>query len=174
MRILVAGLGNVLMSDDGFGPQVIRALAAGWEPATGVTFEDLGTPGLDLMPFVMGTDVLVLVDTVKSPVPPGTLRTYRKAEILAHAPHARTSPHDPGVKEALLMADLAGHGPSDVLLVGVVPAETSLGTGLSRPVQDAVPAACAAVLGELERLGRPAIARVEPDRAVPWWDRSAT
>lgn len=50
--VAVLGLGNVLMGDDGFGPTVIRELEAAWTPHPEVELLDLGTPGLDLLPFV--------------------------------------------------------------------------------------------------------------------------
>ena len=97
-RVGVLGLGNVLMGDDAFGPWVVQMLLAGYEFPEGVSVEDLGTPGLDLMPYVTDLEALVLVDTVRSGAPPGTVRLYRRDELLKHAPWPRLSPHDPGVE----------------------------------------------------------------------------
>ena len=171
-RIGVIGLGNVLMGDDAFGPWVVQTMLAGFAFHDDVSVEDLGTPGLDLLPYVADLEALVLVDTVRSSAPPGTVRLYRRDELLEHAPHARLSPHDPGVKEALLTADFAGHGPREVLLVGAVPADTAMGVRLSPALRDAVPRAVAEVLGELERLGRPAARRPSPGVPDIWWERA--
>jgi hydrogenase maturation protease len=171
-RVGVIGLGNVLMGDDGFGPWVVQTLLAGYEFPEGVSVEDLGTPGLDLMPYLADLEALVLVDTVRSEAPPGTLRLCRRDEILAHPPQARLSPHDPGVKEALLTAEFAGRGPREVLLVGAVPGDTAMGVELSPALREAVPLAVSEVLRELERLGRPARRRASPLDPDIWWARA--
>jgi hydrogenase maturation protease len=134
-----------------------------------VAVEDLGTPGLDLMPWVTDLEALVLVDTVRSDATPGTLRLYRRDAILEHPPQPRLSPHDPGVKEALLTAEFAGRGPREVLLVGAVPETTAMGVRLSPALRAAVPAAVDEVLQELERLGRPAARRSAPLSPDIWW-----
>jgi len=82
---------------------------------------DLGTPGLDLTPHVSDRRALVLIDTVHSSGPAGELRSYSREDVLRHPPQTRLSPHDPGVKEALLLADLEGRSPERVRLLGVIP-----------------------------------------------------
>ena len=88
MHIRVLGLGNVLMGDDGFGPAVIHALGSEWE-LPDVEVHDVGTPGLDLVPFLSGAECVVLVDTVRADGPPGHVRRYDLPAILSHAPAAR-------------------------------------------------------------------------------------
>ena len=170
LRVGVIGLGNVLMGDDAFGPWVVQALLAEYDFPDGVAVEDLGTPGLDLTPWVTDLDALVLVDTVRADAPPGTVRLYRRDDLLKHPPQTRLSPHDPGVKEALLIAEFAGRGPREVLLVGAVPETTAMGVGLGKALRAAVPIAAAEVLKELERLGRPATRRSAPRPPDIWWE----
>jgi hydrogenase maturation protease len=172
--IRVLGLGNVLMGDDAFGPWVIEFLSAGWDFPEGVAVVDVGTPGLDLVPYLSGASHVVIVDTVKSDGKAGELRLYRKPEILKYPPQPRLSPHDPGVKETLLTLDFAGSGPSEVLLVGAIPGSVEMGVGLSPGLKDAVAGAAAEVLKELERLGCPATPRVHPLPASPWWEAPAS
>jgi hydrogenase maturation protease len=169
----VLGLGNVLMGDDALGPWVVAHLLARWEFPPEVEVLDLGTPGLDLHPFVAGRDRVILVDVVRSDGPPGQLKLYPKEDLLRHAPGPRVSPHDPGVKEVLLTLDFAGSAPSEVLLVGVVPDSVAAGTGLSAPVKAAAALAEQAVLDELARLGH-AVRRREPAAAPDlWWEAAA-
>lgn len=168
----VFGLGNVLMGDDSLGPTVIAHLLAGFEFPDEVHVEDLGTPGLDLHPHLAGRRTLILVDVVKSQGEPGELRLYRKDEILKHAPGVRVSPHDPGVKEALLALQFAGDDPKEILLVGVIPGEVGHALGMTAAVRAAVPVAETAVLEELQRLGnaaKPREPRGDPDL---WWEES--
>ena len=168
-EIAVLGLGNVLMGDDGFGPHVIATLRAGYEFTASVAVEDLGTPGLDLHPHLVGRRAVILVDTVRAEGKPGTLHTYSRDELLSHAPQPRTSPHDPGVKEALLALEFAGGGPSEVLLIGAIPATVEQGTTLSAPLSAAVPTAVNAVVERLMDLGCPARRRDTPRPPDTWW-----
>jgi hydrogenase maturation protease len=158
------------MGDDALGPHVIENLLAGYDFPPEVTVQDLGTPGLDLHPFLADCDVLIIVDTVRAKGPVGDLRLYRKDDILRHAPQPRLSPHDPGLKEALLSLEFASSGPQEVLLVGVIPARTGSDVGLSAVVQQAVPHAEAAVLSELGRLGHAVTCLESPRRANIWWE----
>jgi hydrogenase maturation protease len=167
--VRVLGLGNVLMGDDAAGPWVVEHLRAAYEVGPGASLTDVGTPGLDLVPHIGGARVVILVDTVKSGGPPGALRLYRKEEILRHPPAARTSPHDPGVKETLLYLDMAGSGPAEVLLVGIIPGRVEKGLGLTPVVAAAVPEAAEAVAAELVRLGIPVERRPGAPQASPWW-----
>jgi hydrogenase maturation protease len=172
-RIAVVGLGNVLMEDDAFGPWVIQVLLAEHEFPADVAVLDLGTPGLDLTPYITGLEALILVDTVRSEAPPGSLRLYRRDEILRHPPQPRLSPHDPALKEALLTAEFAGIGPREVLLIGVVPDRTGTGVGLSAPVGAAIRAAVDEVRRELERLGARSSPSREPLVPAVWWEATA-
>jgi len=172
MKVAVLGLGNVLMRDDAFGPYMVRWLEARYAFPEGVTLQDLGTPGLDLHPFITGQDALIIVDTVKSDGSAGEIRTYRRDDILKHPPGPRVSPHDPGIKEALLSLEFASRGPGEVFLVGVIPGTVETGVGLSPAVRRAVEGVEQVVLGELERLGcagRPIDSPREPDL---WWEET--
>jgi hydrogenase maturation protease len=169
MDIRVLGLGNVLMGDDGFGPYVIEALTAAFDFPSNVSVVDIGTPGLDLAPFLIGAEAVIVVDTVRGDVAAGTLRTYSRDALLAHAPPQRLGPHDPGFKQALLTLDFAGLGPREVTLVGVVPQTTAPCVRLTPPVRASVADAVEAVVCELERLGAPATPRPGARAVAPWW-----
>jgi len=173
MDIRVLGLGNVLMGDDGFGPFVIEALKAGYEFPPNVSVIDIGTPGLDLAPFLIGADAIIVVDTVRADGPGGAIRLYRREQILKHAPGLRLGPHDPGFKQALLTLEFAEMGPSQILLVGAIPALTVPTPFLSRPLRNAVPVAVHEVIEELDRLGSPARAKRGVIDVNPWWERAA-
>ncbi len=169
-RVAVLGLGNVLMGDDALGPYAIQALLSRYEFPPGVSVIDAGTPGLDLTPYILGVSALIVIDTVKSDAPPGTVRTYAKARLLENPPAPRLSPHDPGLKETLLLLEFRGDGPRDVLLVGVVPGRVEAGVGLSDPVRGALPEVERQVLDELRRLDVPPRAREVPAQPDLWWE----
>jgi hydrogenase maturation protease len=168
----VLGLGNVLMGDDGFGPYVARMFDDHYELGADAEVIDLGTPGLDLTPWLADVRHVIVIDTVRASAPSGTLKTYDKADILRHVPTSRVGPHDPGLKEILLTLEFAGRAPESVTLIGVVPARVAMGTTLSERVAAAVPAAISAVADRLHALGvavRPRANRRRAGINRPWW-----
>ena len=171
MTIRILGLGNVLMSDDGFGPYAVRVLEAFYEMPQNVQVIDAGTPGLDLTPYLLDADALILLDTVKASGAPGTIHAFRRDDILAQPPQPRLSPHDPGIKDALLTVAAAGTGPRDVLLLGVVPEWVATGVALTPSVKHAIAPVIAQTLAELERLGCHARPRPIPRHPDTWWER---
>ena len=170
----VLGIGNVLMGDDGFGPAVVRAFAARYDAGPDVDVIDIGTPGLDMTPWLADADHVVLVDTVKAPLPPGSLRIYDKSDLLREAPFARTGPHDPGVKECVFTLEFAGRAPCHITVVGVVPFHVGMGLDLSVTVGAAVPAAVEAVADALRRHGQSVRLLGQPGAPPPWWQRDVS
>lgn len=180
MKIGVVGLGSVLMGDDGLGPYAVELLAAHWLLPPEVTVLDAGTPGPDLGDYLMDLDAVIVVDTVRSadrPELPGRrdrpahLRLFRKGEVMALPTAPRLSPHDPDLRQALLICELAGRAPGEVLVVGVVPDRVELGTELSPAVRAALPAVEAVIVAELRRLGIAPVRRDGPIAPVIWWER---
>ena len=138
MRAAIIGIGNVLAEDDAVGPHVVRVVEARWTLPPGVAALDAGTPGYDLTAFLAGLDAVVLVDAVRAAGSPGEIRTFDKAALLEKPPILAVSPHEPGVREALLNAEFMGVIPPAVRLVGVIPARTGSGIGLSDAVRAGV------------------------------------
>ena len=166
--VSVLGLGNVLMGDDGLGPAAVRAFEAEYLVEPRIDIVDLGTPGLDLLPWLVDADRIVLVDTVKSDRPPGTVIVYDRADIMRHAPMQRFGPHDPGVKDALFALDFAGRAPREVVLIGVVPQTTAMGLELSPAVQAAMPAVMDHLVRALQHAGVSVTRREPCDSPKPW------
>jgi hydrogenase maturation protease len=173
MNIRVLGLGNVLMSDDGFGPYVARVIDAFYDMPDNVQVIDAGRPGLDLAPYVLGADVVILIDTLTTAGTPGDIHTYELDDILAHSSEPLLSPHDPGIRAALLRVGRAGSGPSHVLLVGVVPEWEATGVHLSPALREAVAPAIGLVVAELEHHGAAPSLRAVPRTPDTWWERRA-
>lgn len=171
-RIGVLGIGNILMGDDGVGPLIVKILEASYDFPSNVVLHDLGTPGLGITCFFADYDVIILLDAVSAKAAPGTIRLYRKDQILRTPVPQRISPHDPALVESLLFAEFSGKCPDEVLLVGVVPKSTELGCTLSDEVRAAVVPAISAVFAELRRLGVELKPRAR--QAVPsiWWQET--
>ena len=171
MDIRILGLGNVLMSDDGFGPYVVRVLEAFYELPAGVQAIDAGTPGLDLTPFLLDAQAAIIIDTVKAQGMAGDLRTYDRDDILGHPSQQRGATHDTRLREALLSVSAAGAGPAHVKLIGVIPEWVATGVTLSRNVRGAVAPAIGLIITELERLGLRPSMRPVPRQPDTWWER---
>ncbi len=170
-RISVIGIGNVLTGDDAVGPHVVKVLEARYALPPDVHVLDAGTPGYDLTSFMADAEAVVLIDAVKAKGAPGELRVYDKKTLLEKPPMLAMSPHEPGVREALLNAEFMGVAPGIVRLVGVIPGSVATGIGLSPAVRAAVPGAVAAVLRELETLGARATERTPPAEPDLWWEK---
>ncbi len=168
--IRVLGVGNVLMGDDGFGPYVTRILEARYHFPEEVEVLDVGTPGLDFTPYLQDARAVIVVDTVSGDASPGTLRTYDREQLLAKPPPARTNPHQPGLREALMATDLTDTSPQRLLVIGVIPERTDTGTGLSPAVRAAVEPTVAAVLEELGRFDLTPRPREQPLEPDIWWE----
>jgi hydrogenase maturation protease len=157
--VLIAGVGNVLRGDDGFGPAVVRALQAGPLPA-GARCVELGIGGIGLVHELLdGYGALVLLDAVDRGGAPGTLY-HLEPEVpdAASIPEAErhglaTDMHQAVPGQGLVLARALGVLPPLVRLIGCQPAETDeLSLELSPPVRGAVHEAVRAVLSLLRRL----------------------
>ena len=169
--IAVVGLGNVLLGDDGFGPFVVDVLASQWELGANVELIDAGTPGLGLATYVSGRETLILLDTVAATGAPGELRLYTGEELRNLPSKPRVSPHDPALWEALAMTALAGSAPREVMLLGVMPESTAMGTELSEPVRRAAALAGELVPRWIARAGGELTARSGRHFGDVWWTR---
>ena len=108
------------------------------------------------------------VDTVSGELP-GSLRVLRDEELLRAPPIARTNPHEPGLREALMATELTDSSPKEILLIGVVPETTAAGTALSSTVEAVIPDVLEKLLEELHRLGAGLSRREHPDTPDLWW-----
>ncbi len=147
--VVVIGVGNVLLGDDGVGVRVVEALgrSAEHDPGAlppGTRLLDGGTLGLDLLPDVEHAGALVLVDAVDLGHAPGTVTVVR-GERLTAAGGFRALSRQGGVGELLATAKLLAILPPEVVLVGVQAGAIDVGPGLSRGVVAALPAAVEAV-----------------------------
>jgi hydrogenase maturation protease len=145
-QLAVLGLGNTLLGDDAVGPLVVTAVSEEHAFPEQVQVLDLGTPGLDLTPYLLDLDAVLFVDAVRMGAAPGTLHHLSREDLLGAALNPRVSPHDPGVQQALQIVELQRGLRLEVAILGVEPLDTTLGAPLSPPVAGAVPAMKQAIL----------------------------
>jgi len=165
VRILVAGVGNSWLRDDGFGGEVARRLSAREMPS-GVAVMDAGTGGLDLAYEVMrGYDALVIVDVSQQGGEPGTLYVMEPDEASVDgniADGEAINPHGMDPKTVLRFVKSIGAWPGRVVVVAREPADVSdLGFGLSEQVQAVLDRAVELVVETVDELRGAAMAATE-------------
>jgi hydrogenase maturation protease len=151
--ILVLGLGNMLLRDDGFGPALLEQLAAStnrWSRE--VEFMDGGTQGLALLGRLTGRRAAILLDALQTGARPGTVHRLTLNELREISPGRANSAHEGNAGELLAAAQLLGELPDRLFVVGVEPETIATGLGLSNAVQQALPAALDQVASLLSQL----------------------
>jgi len=154
--ILVLGIGNTVMSDDGVGVKVVQLLQDEYRFPDHVEVLDGGTLGLDLLPKLEGISHLIMVDAVETGDKPGTC-VRLSGEDLPIALETKISPHQMGLKDLLAVARLLDHAPDEMTLIGVQPGSIEMSCELTPAVASQVEAMKGAVLRELEALGVAAV-----------------
>lgn len=152
MRVVVLGLGNILLRDEGVGVRVVEALAERYALPPEVEVVDGGTAGMELLNVIAGCDHLIICDAIKGDAPPGTVIKLVDAEIPAFF-QTRYSPHQLGLADMLATLALTDEAPGAVTLIGVVPFDLELGLELSPEVGKVVGRAVDEVVGVLRRVG---------------------
>ena len=155
-QILVAGIGNAWMKDDGFGSEVVKVLSERSLP-DGVSVMDFGTGGLDLAYEVMrGYDALVLVDVSRQGEPPGTLYVMEADadDVDGSIEDGQAlDPHGMDPETVLRFVKYVGGWPGRVVVVACEPdVVEDFGIGLSRAVAGAVERAAEVVLQTVSEL----------------------
>lgn len=168
-RILVLGLGNVLLSDEGIGVWVAEALKRQFTFPDSVTILDGGTLGLDLLPWLDGVERLLLIDAVTLGRAPGEIVRLEGDEVPV-ALDIKISPHQIGVQDLLAAARLMGSEPPHVVLWGMEPECLNPGTDFSPRVKEALPRLQAEVLEELRCWGVPGEPMEDPACPPIWWE----
>ncbi|GAA2737684.1 hydrogenase maturation protease [Actinocorallia aurantiaca] len=140
-RVLVAGIGNVFLGDDGFGVEVVRRVDSRGLPA-GVRVTDYGIRGVHLVYELLdgGTDTLIMVDAVPMEAPPGSLAVLEIGErdLEEGEDDSTVDAHGMHPLAVLRMLNRLGGEVGRVLVVGCRPASVEEGMGLSEPVAAAV------------------------------------
>jgi len=147
-KVVVVGLGNTLMGDEGVGVRVVEELLKHPLPPY-VTVHPAGTPGLALIHLIEGFDKAVLVDAVKMGGEPGAVYRFNFDPSLFNEPWP-SSMHGVDAVTALKIAMGAGLAPKEVVVVGIEPKRVELREGLSKEVEASIPKAVNLVLEEVK------------------------
>ena len=152
MSILVLGLGNTIMTDDGFGVKVVTTLSSRYHFQGPVTLIDGGTLGLDLLPHLEDVESLLIIDALDMRAEPGEIFRIEGEEV-PRAFASKLSVHQMGLQDLLAVAELQGHVPGRLVVWGVQPECIEMGTELTDPVHRAVDVVADKILEELQAWG---------------------
>ncbi len=145
--VLILGIGNILLRDEGIGVRVVESLGRRELPP-GVEVLDGGTAGADLVDLVADRRKVIIVDAVDAGMPPGTILRMAPSD-LAPDPGELLSLHQVGIVESLHMAAQLHCSPQEVVIIAVQPRTIRPGLELSDDLQAALPKVVQVVLAEL-------------------------
>ncbi|HVB80280.1 MAG TPA: HyaD/HybD family hydrogenase maturation endopeptidase [Candidatus Binataceae bacterium] len=151
-ELLVLGLGNVLLRDDGLGVVAVAQLERDYEIPPQVRVADGGTLGMTLLGLFTESEHVILVDAVRVDAPPGTLVRIDGDDV-PPAVRTRLSPHQIGVADLLDSARLMDSYPTSVTLLGLVPDNMDLSVERSAPVEAGLNGLVEAIVREARGLG---------------------
>jgi len=150
--IMVIGVGNVLMTDEGFGIHVVKRMEQMFEFPENVEIVDGGVLGVHLLGINSKPDYLIVVDVVRGGGQPGDLYRIEQKDIPARI-RAKNSVHQVDFLEALALCQAMDHQP-EVVVLGVEPEDIkTLTTGLTETTEKKVGPVIDLVVAELEKLG---------------------
>ena len=159
-RILILGVGNILLTDEGFGVRAVEYLKTHYRWPERVRLMDGGTQGLMLMPELLECDFLVVLDVVLGPEAPGTVYLL-EGEDLRKSLSFRDSMHQTDLLDTLITCHLAGHRP-EAVVIGLQPFDyKTMQVGLSPQAQALLPEFCRKAVEEMARRGIVAEARTD-------------
>jgi hydrogenase maturation protease len=163
MGILIAGFGNLLLGDDGFGVEVIRSLTATSLPCH-VQAIDVGISGMEMIFRLQeGIDEIIIVDVVRRGQVPGSIYVFTPTEQ-KESPEKNEvlNPHVAEPAAAMRMAKQLGILPPKVTVVGCEPESCALGIGLSASVRATVNQAVTTILELVDQKGKHSLSLSPP------------
>ncbi|MDX1775450.1 MAG: HyaD/HybD family hydrogenase maturation endopeptidase [Desulfobulbales bacterium] len=151
MDILILGIGNVLLTDEGIGVRALKELERRYCFPENVELLDGGTAGIELLRHIRNRDYLIIIDAMKFGREPGTVSRLEGDDVPA-AFRTRISPHQLGLSDLLAAAMLTNELPKKLVLFGVEPKSLDIGLDLTATVEASVDKLVAAVADELRAL----------------------
>ena len=151
-KVLVLGIGNLLIGDEGVGCKTASELTRRYTFPPTVECVDGGTAGFELLTMIDDKEHLILIDALKNDQPPGTV-VLVEDEHVPKAFLARTTPHQLGICDVLAAAQLCDAMPKRLTLYGIEPKQLDVGIGLSPEVEAGMEKTIGAVVEQLRHFG---------------------
>ena len=147
--ILILGIGNILLRDEGVGVRAVEALRERALPP-GVEAMDGGTSGVDLVDEIADRRKLIVIDAASTDAPPGTVLRFGFDDLLPDGDQPM-SLHEFGLLDTLVTARTLGCLPAEIVIYGVQPQDVSPGLELSPTIATMLPKLLDEILAECVR-----------------------
>lgn len=153
-QIVILGIGNSLLMDEGFGPRAVARLRQGLPSLARLTLVDGGTLSYSLLPVVEEAAALIVIDAARLGLPPGTVRRFTGVRLDRLLRSRLVTAHEVGLKELFDMARLSSRLPRLRALIAVEPGVVDWGMTLSPEVAAAMESAILLVQATARRWQR--------------------
>jgi len=151
-KVVILGIGNLLLSDEGIGIKTLEELSKNFEFPEEVELVDGGTLGLGLLEFVEQATHLLVVDAIEGGGKPGTLYEFKGKDLLPQVAE-RLSLHEVSFLDILNLAKLRGKIPEEIVILGVEPGSLEMSTNLTEEVKSKIPELITRILAVLKDWG---------------------
>ncbi|MES9862867.1 MAG: HyaD/HybD family hydrogenase maturation endopeptidase [Candidatus Thiodiazotropha sp. LLP2] len=151
-KVLVIGMGNVLMQDEGIGVRAVEELEQCYRVPEGVEVVDGGTTGMELFEPMRDARCLIIADAVNTGAPQGSLVRIANEEIPAFF-QTKISNHQLGVSDLLALLSLKGETPEQVTIIGMVPHSLENQLGLTPEAERGLKDMVQMLVNELSSVG---------------------
>jgi hydrogenase maturation protease len=158
MRIVVLGVGNTLLSDEGIGVRAIEKLQLDYDLPAEVVIIDGGTTGMEMLDDLSNADHIIIIDAVRSGKAPASIVKLVGDQVPVFF-KTKLSPHQIGLSDVLATLAFIGEQPGGVTVIGVEPVSLETGMALTPQVQAQLPEVLKLVTAELHQLGVKVITR---------------
>jgi hydrogenase maturation protease len=152
MRIIVLGVGNILLSDEGIGVRAIEKLQQDFDLSPEVVVIDGGTTGMEMLEDLSNADHIVIIDAVRSGKAPASIVRLAGEQVPVFF-KTKLSPHQIGLSDVLATLELIGEQPGGITVIGVEPVSLETAMQLSPQVEARLTEVVAMVIAELRQLG---------------------
>jgi hydrogenase maturation protease len=136
--IVVIGLGNLLLSDEGIGIHLIRKLAEHQDKFPSVEFIDAGTGGMNVLHLIANREKAVIIDCVKMGKKPGTIKRFEPADVKTTKKMMHFSLHEADILKIINLSGQLGECPRKIVIFGIEPESLELGQNLSKTLYDKI------------------------------------
>jgi hydrogenase maturation protease len=147
-KIVILGVGNLLLSDEGVGVHIANELLKMNLPPD-VSVIEGGTDGFRLLNIMTEADRLIIIDAVKGDAPPGSIYRFDIGEVQNSPSGFKTSVHQIGILEVLDLSELIGKTPHTTV-IGIEPKSLDMGMELSSEIKAKIPRIIELILEELK------------------------
>jgi hydrogenase maturation protease len=135
-ELLVAGLGNPLMSDEGIGVHILNRLLQDSDKYPFAEFIDAGTAGINLLHLISNRKKVIIIDCAYMNTGPGTLKRFVPEEAQTVKKLAVQSLHEADILKIIEMSALLGEKPREIIIFGIEPQAVEPGNNISRKLEE--------------------------------------